>query len=829
VRDPRSGFTGRRPPGRRSSERPPRLVLPFALASLALFVATAVGLSQYISRDFVKRQEQDATAHAQFVANSIIRFQITPEELSFLVPMTGTDERQMLSMVQTRVLQSPIIGVKILRSDGVIVFADDTRIIGHRLPVDARLRAAFAESRVVSGVGELSTAVGSGSEGETTKLFETFVPVYINSTQTSGAPAAVIEVDQDYASIQSQVDHLNRTLFYVFSLALALLWVLLLPIMDRISRRMSRQNRKLREAEAKHRAVVEHIPAITYTYIVGDERPNNYVSPQVEALLGITPEEWVADQDYWVKHLHPEDRDRARNEFARCRDSGDPFTEEYRMIAEDGRTVWFRDEFVVIPGESGHPAVVQGVMLDIDDRKRAEEQLAFLAYHDKLTGLPNRHMFEELLGLSLARAKRYDTGAAVIYMDLDDFKLVNDSLGHAAGDDLLKAVAERLQEATRETDLVARQGGDEFLLLMSDMERTQDGPVEGVPDPLQLVAESVAGRVHDALRLPFMLEGTEFYVSASIGISIFPSDSSSAEELLKNADAAMYQSKKAGPGGFLVFSRDGSGSVSKLSLATRLRRAVDRQHWVLHYQPVVELNGGHISGVEALIRWQDPRGGLIAPGEFIPLAEEMGLIEAIGDWVVVELARQSAAWSEMGISLEAAFNLSPRQLWQGDLVSRVLTHLEDAGVDPARIVVEITESAAMTDPDRTQRILWELHGRGVRLAIDDFGTGHSSLSRLKNLPVDILKIDRSFIRDVADDRDAASMVKAIVQLAESLGMVSLAEGIETEEQWRFLLGEGCKLGQGFLFGRPVSAEEITALVSGRPAGERELRRLDTAG
>jgi diguanylate cyclase (GGDEF)-like protein len=417
-----------------------------------------------------------------------------------------------------------------------------------------------------------------------------------------------------------------------------------------------------------------------------------------------------------------------------------------------------------------------------------------------------------MLDNAIARARRHDLGVGVLYLDLDNFKLVNDSLGHHAGDLLLAQLGDRLRTCTREADLVARQGGDEFLLLLADMDLHGDSPIPNVSEGQRMVAEAVAVRVHECLRAPFVLDGTEFYVSASIGISTYPQDATDADALLRNADAALYESKRNGPGGFLIHSVEGAGSVSKLSLATRLRKAVERRHWVMHYQPVIDLSTGVIMGVEGLLRWQDPRGGLIAPGEFIPLAEEMGLIEAIGDWVVAEVARQESIWESEGIHLETGFNLSPRQLWQPDLVFRVLSHLERAGADPSRIVVEITETAAMTDPERTQRVLWELHGRGVRLAIDDFGTGYSSLSRLKHLPVDILKIDRSFVRDVPHEHEAASMVRAMVQLAESVGMVPLAEGIETEDQWRFLVEQGCTLGQGFYFSRPVPAEEIAPRV-----------------
>ncbi|HZP90325.1 MAG TPA: EAL domain-containing protein, partial [Actinomycetota bacterium] len=451
-----------------------------------------------------------------------------------------------------------------------------------------------------------------------------------------------------------------------------------------------------------------------------------------------------------------------------------------------------------------------GVMLDVTEQKQAEEHAAFVAYHDRLTELPNRAMFEELLDLALARARRHETAVAVITMDVDDFKLVNDSLGHETGDELLRQLAQRLREATRETDLVARQGGDEFLLLLADLDRGGTALREGTSGAA-LVAESVATRIQEALSTPFQLAGTEIYVSASMGISVFPRDADDAATLLKNADAAMYRSKRTAPGGYIVHAEQEDDALGRLSLTTRLRKAVENRHWTLHYQPVVDLVRGEVVGVEALLRWADPNGGLVPPGEFIPLAEEMGLIEAIGDWVIEELGRQDAVWRSEGMRLrELSFNLSPRQLWQPEISDRIVGRLEAFDVDPERVVVEITESAAMIDPDRTQRILWDLHARGLRLAIDDFGTGYSSLSRLKHLPVDVLKVDRSFVRDVASDEQAGSMVRAIIQLAQGLGMVPLAEGIETEEEWRFLVDSGCPLGQGYHFSRPVPADEVLA-------------------
>jgi diguanylate cyclase (GGDEF)-like protein len=433
----------------------------------------------------------------------------------------------------------------------------------------------------------------------------------------------------------------------------------------------------------------------------------------------------------------------------------------------------------------------------------------FLANHDKLTGLPNRAMFDELVELAVARARRQGDGVAVLHLDLDNFKLVNDSLGHEAGDALILELAERLKEATQEADLIARPGGDEFFLLLSDIERTP--PIAGGAAAELVLAESVTTRVQQALQVPFVLAGNEVYATASIGVSLFPHDEDDASTLVQNAEAAMFQSKKAGPGGHLVHVDDDADSLSRLSLTTRLRKAVENQTWTLHYQPLVSLVDGSMMGVEALIRWPDPNGGLVPPGEFIPLAEEMGLIEAIGDWVVEEIGRQDRAWREAGLGLEISFNLSPRQMWQPDLVEKVVSRLERAGMDPTKVVVEITESTAMTDPDHTQRVLFDLHNRGLQLAIDDFGTGYSSLARLKHLPVDILKIDRSFVRDVDNDRDAASMVSAMITLASNLGMTPLAEGIETEGEWRFLADRGCPLGQGFYFSKPVPPEDILAM------------------
>ena len=422
------------------------------------------------------------------------------------------------------------------------------------------------------------------------------------------------------------------------------------------------------EAEAKYRALVEQIPAVVYLDPIDENQGSIYVSPQVIDLLGIDPQDWLTDPYCWRNHVHPDDLDQAWDDYEVAYRDHQPLNHEYRMIHADGTVKWVLEQAYPIRDEDGNPWLIQGVIFDITARKTAEQQVAFLAYHDKLTGLPNRALFEEMLENALARARRHGLAVGVLFMDLDNFKLVNDSMGHAAGDQLLQQLGPRLQHCTRETDLVARQGGDEFLFLVSDLE-TGIGTMPGTDAP-QLVAETVAMRVRDALSEPFDLNGTAYYLSGSIGISLFPNDAADAESLLKNADAAMYAAKKMDPGGYVVFTSRDDDPVRRLTLATRLRQAVADRSWVLHYQPIVDLGDGSVHSVEALVRWQEPNGGLTAPGEFIPLAEEMGLIEAIGDWVFEELARQRAAWHEQGVDVGIGYNLSPRQMGATNLAER---------------------------------------------------------------------------------------------------------------------------------------------------------------
>ncbi len=567
-----------------------------------------------------------------------------------------------------------------------------------------------------------------------------------------------------------------------------------------------------------YRTIVEEGPVITYIDAPDEVASSVYVSPQIEELIGYTVEEWLADPELWPRVLHPDDRARALAENVRHNETGEPYRLEYRMIHRDGHVVWVYDEARVVRDDRGKIRYSHGVMLDVTNRKGSDDQVAFRTYHDELTGLPSLEMFEELADLSVARARRHEGAVAVLCVDLIDFRLVNDSLGHIAGDGLLVAVSERLREATRETDLVARRGGDQFLLLLADLDRDESGP-----DGAVLRAESVAQRVNEAFSEPFIVDDTEVYISAGVGISLFPRDADGVPTLIRNAESAMFEAKRTGGAGYVLSAGLEADSGARLHFVTRLRKAVDAQRWTLHYQPVVDLQNGGMVGVEALIRWIEPDGTVIPPNDFIPLAEELGLIERIGDWVVRELTFQVAAWRELDIDIEVGFNLSPRQFWQPDLASRIQREFRSGGVDPSRVMVEVTETSAMMDPERAQGILDELTAAGFSIAIDDFGTGYSSLSRLRHMPVRVLKIDRSFVSNVHEDRQAASIVSAFVELANGLDLVTLAEGIETEEELAFLREKGCRLGQGYFFSKPVPPEEIIAYAFGGIPSAAALR------
>ncbi|HET9403923.1 MAG TPA: EAL domain-containing protein [Burkholderiales bacterium] len=450
-------------------------------------------------------------------------------------------------------------------------------------------------------------------------------------------------------------------------------------------------------------------------------------------------------------------------------------------------------------------------------RKQAEKNLQFFASHDPLTGLFNRSIFNDRLQQALAQAARFERSLALLFIDLDGFKLVNDSLGHNVGDALLAELATRLRVTLREGDVIGRMGGDEFVVLIEEFaEATQ-------------VAE-VAKKVLETVTRPFTLQGRECQVTASIGISIFPGDGKEAQTLMKNADIAMYQVKQRGKNSFRFHSPDMNVHLmERLSLETGLRQAIQHGEFLLLYQPKVGVRDGQVSGVEALMRWQHPTQGMISPAEFVPVAEDAGLIATMGEWVLRTACRQVRVWREQGLPLlRIAVNLSPRQLAHDGLIQVVREALHHAMVDPGRLELEITEEMALRNPERAARLVAQLKDLGARVVIDDFGTGYSSLSFLRRMPIDSVKIDRSLILDLPRDDNAAAMTRGVVAMAHSLGIAVTAEGVETREQWEYLHQLGCEEMQGNYFCAPIAPEIVPGIVRqpsapGRGASVQPLR------
>jgi diguanylate cyclase (GGDEF)-like protein/PAS domain S-box-containing protein len=537
-------------------------------------------------------------------------------------------------------------------------------------------------------------------------------------------------------------------------------------------------------------------------------------SDEIFRIIGRTREDFHERFNSLLEVVHPEDQPVVKQAIDAALRRRESFNLDFRILRPDGSIRIVHEQGEVHYDSDGNPVRMQGTTQDVTERKRAEEQIRQLALYDNLTGLPNRHLFREQLDHAIGVAKRTGQALVMLSLDLDRFKRVNDTLGHQGGDELLKEAASRLAKTLRPTDYVTRDesdevqavgrpGGDEFTLVMA-VAQPQDGA-------------KIARRILDALARPFRLGENEVVVSASIGIAVYPLDGLDSESLIRNADAAMYHAKEQGKNNYQYYNRSmNTSAIERLALETKLHRALERAEFSLYFQPKVEVPTGAVTGVEALIRWADPERGLVSPAEFIPLAEETGLIIPIGEWALRQACAELAAWRATGIAVvPVAVNISPRQFHQRDIVGMVKRALREFDIPPHLIEIEITESTAMHHAEAARETLENLKALGVHIAIDDFGTGYSSLSYLKRFPIDCLKLDRSLVVGLPGGQDDAPIAQAVITMAHALRIKVVAEGVETDAQRQFLTANGCDEMQGYYFSRPVPAEECTRLLRGK--------------
>ncbi|MFO1430175.1 MAG: EAL domain-containing protein [Candidatus Competibacteraceae bacterium] len=506
--------------------------------------------------------------------------------------------------------------------------------------------------------------------------------------------------------------------------------------------------------------------------------------------------------DGWIAGIHPDDREHWLHTLQEACRERRPLAREYRLQyhGEEYRWVFERGKPCLSP--DGTLLGYVGSCHDVQEEKQLQEQLRYIGQYDPLTGLPNQTLLEDRLRQALANARRSGKQVVLLFTNLDCFKIVNDSLGYKVGDQLLQQVAKRLKRCLREGDTLSRRGGDEFMVLLSDLRHIED-------------AAHVADKLLKSLADPYTIDEIELHISASIGISIYPDDGQDVETLLRNADTAMYFAKQNGRNRYQFFTPVmNSRAYEYLMMQNHLRRALEREEFELNYQPQVDLKRGMIVGAEALLRWRHPELGMIAPSQFIPIAEESGLIVPIGEWVMHEACRQGRLWQEARLPpLTIAINLSAAQFRKGDIVHNIERAFRENRLDPSRLELELTEGTVMQNAEEAIRILRELKAMGIKLSIDDFGTGYSSLSYLKRFPIDRLKVDKSFVRDITLNEDDAEITRAIIGMAHGLGLKVIAEGVEHEDQLKFLRWQKCDDMQGYYFSRPLQAGAFEELLA----------------
>ncbi len=778
-------------------------------------VAIVVAMAVFVSNGVADELRRTATNSAVHSVEAIVRGYVDPVLNASSLDLDAPRDPAIDAQLERLTGSGDIRRIDLWSRDGRVVYSNVPELRGERLSIGPQLAAAFggASNAAYATKGQEPSPASAALPSQ---YLELFVPI---RGAVDGDPIGVYGVYQDARLIEERIDATRFGVFVAALIASSLLVGLIWLAFGGASRVLAGQNRRLNEQAANERLLLVDLQrseerfrslvrnASDCVVVLGEDRLIRFESPAVERILGYVADDRIGQPI--MTNVHPDDLvivERRLSEVAAR--GGSQGVLEFRVRHADGS--WRMIEAI---GKNllDDPAV-GGIVVnyrDITERKTLEEQLRHQALHDALTGLANRSLFLDRLGRALARAERGAQPVAIVYLDLDDFKTVNDHLGHSEGDRLLVAVGEALTAATRADDTVARLGGDEFAILIEE---------SGLGE-----AQQAADRILQRLAAITAVGDREVSTHASIGIAMQALDGADGEELLRQADIAMYAAKSRGGHQHVTYEPVlYDATVARMELKADLRGALDRGELHVAYQPIVDLRTGSISGTEALMRWTHPLRGVVAPFEFIPLAEESGAILAMGRWILAEACRVTRSWQEGSGSrdLSVSVNLSGRQIADPGLVASVSETLAMSGLDPASLVLEITESILVQDSDETMATLRDLKALGVRLAIDDFGTGYSSLSYLRQFPIDILKIDRSFVAGLDGGVDSTALVRSIVELAHTLRLETVAEGIEAAEQRDQLVELGTPKGQGYLFARPMDAVALRDLLGEQTSSSR---------
>jgi len=766
----------------------PSLRVGIVAVSAVLVVGMAVAVSITVSDRLAQAAEDEATRNTQAVIQGLV----DPMVGGSLTGQTPQQQAEINGELEHLVASGRLLRIKVWDPRGTIIFS---ALRGRNFGTAGDLEEALD--------GEPSAEFTDGKD-DPENVFERglapeMLSIYIPLNGTAGEPIGVYEIYEDAAPILSAIDATRMDVLLIVGAGGAALLLVLFLGFAGASKLLGRQNRLLRGSERRLRSLAQNSTDVNM--VVDREQTITFESSAVEHVLGHASDSRVGEPAF--AEVHPDDRVSVDRLFAEVvRSPGAEATAELRQRHADGSYRWTE---VVLKNLLDDPAV-DGVVVnyrDVTRRRELEEELRHQAFHDSLTGLANRALFVDRLQHAMSRKRGFALPLAVLFIDLDDFKTINDSLGHGEGDAVIVAVARRLQDVLRSGDTIARMGGDEFAVLVED---AVDGDA-----PLD-----VAARIRDALQAPFGRGRNDLFVRASVGLTAWHSTEETADDLIRNADIAMYTAKANGKNRVEVYEPEmHAAAMARLALRGDLERAMERDEFFVLYQPIVGLTDGTPVGVEALMRWRHPERGVVSPSEFVPLAEETGLIVELGRWVLEQACRQGRAWSRgrQAGALSVNVNVSARQLDEPGFVNDVATILRATRMPAARLTLEFTESLLLRDVEGTIQTLRALKRLGVRLAIDDFGTGYSSLSYLRRLPVDEIKIDQSFVAGMATQDGELAVVRSIVELAETLRLGIVAEGIETPEQWLALRKLGADRGQGFYFAPPLSADEIAGGVA----------------